>query len=297
MTEDLDKALAAVDINPAQIQIGKKIGNGSTAAVFRGQYSGKDVAIKEIFASESKAAEMKQELAFQREVAIMSKVKHENLVAFYGVCFSTHPLRLVTEFCAGGNLFQLLHMKPDVALCWGQSFKMCRDVANAMDYLHSFSPKIIHRDLKSLNLLLAQEVGSFKDVPLLKVSDFGMAKMREETDAGTVWYNMTNGAGTCHWMAPEVITGSYNEKADVYSYGIVIFEICCREIPFEDEDGKDVVSLIQQGARPDLDAIHPDCPEVLQKLMPLCWAHNPAKRPSFTQVLKALATVDMGPKW
>mmetsp|Transcript_65145 Transcript_65145/g.121434 ORF Transcript_65145/g.121434 Transcript_65145/m.121434 type:complete len:298 (-) Transcript_65145:108-1001(-) len=296
MEEDLAKEMAQVSISPSQIAVGEKIGNGSTASVYRGTFGGKVVAIKEIFASETRAAEIKQATAFQREVAVMSKVRHENLVHFYGVCFSA-PLRLVTELCDGGNLFQLLHMKTDVALCWGQSFKMCRDVANAMDYLHSFTPKIIHRDLKSLNLLLSTEVRTFKDIPLIKISDFGMARMKEETDPGSAWYNMTQGAGTCHWMAPEVMQGNYNEKADVYSYAIVVFEICCREIPFEDEEGKEVMSLILQGVRPELDAIHPDCPEVLQKLIPLCWAHNPAKRPSFAQVLKVLATVDMGPKW
>merc|ERR1719223_1913625 len=101
-----------------------------------------------------------------------------------------------------------------------------------MEYLHNFSPQIIHRDLKSLNLLLRDEVKSNKDRPFVKVSDFGVARMKEEE-----WGQMTVGAGTQHWMAPEVFKGGdYDEKVDIYSFSMVLFEVICREVPFEDED-------------------------------------------------------------
>merc|ERR1712062_627531 len=110
---------------------------------------------------------------------------------------------------------------------------MCTDVAKAMEYLHKFNPQIIHRDLKSLNILLSTPVVSTRDIPFMKISDFGLARMKES--GGGEWEKMTKDVGTMHWMAPEVHTGkAYNEKADIYSYAMVLFEILCREIPFDE---------------------------------------------------------------
>jgi len=281
-----------VDIDPAEIEFGESVGSGATAEVFRGHWKGQQVAIKEIYLMRKKDAksELKQQVAFMREVAVMSKIHHENLVKFLGVSLTARPLRIVTEFCEGDTLFGLLHDEVEVELVWSQKLKMCRDIANAMDYLHSFRPQIIHRDLKSLNLLLAQAVRGPADVPLVKVSDFGLARMKD-ADPDSEWDKMTKEAGTCHWMAPEVPTGNYTQKADVYSYAMVLFEIICREIPFEEEEGKKAVMLVMQGARPDMEAVPPDRPQKLQDLMVACWAQSPEDRPPFSKIREVLATV------
>jgi len=169
---------------------------------------------------------------------------------------------------------------------------MCKDVGFAMDYLHKFTPQIIHRDLKSLNLLLSQPVASSTDIPLVKVSDFGLARMKEQTNAD--WGKMTIAAGTCHWMAPEVFTGHhYDEKVDVYSYSMILFEIICREIPFEDEEPAAVGRLTINGHRPDLEAVPPDCPEPLRSLMIACWAGDAKKRPPFDMVVEVLNAISL----
>merc|ERR1712113_1320843 len=151
-----------------------------------------------------------------------------------------------------------------------------------MDYLHKFQPQIIHRDLKSLNLLLAEPVLNSDTTPFVKVSDFGLSRMKDNAP-GEDWGKMTIAAGTCHWMAPEVFTASsYDHKVDVYSYSMILFEIICREIPFEEEEPARVGQLTVTGTRPDLEAVPPDCPAVLKDLMIACWAHEPPKRPDFT---------------
>merc|ERR1712061_110855 len=156
---------------------------------------------------------------------------------------------------------------------------------------HQFKPQIIHRDLKSLNLLLSKPVLNDKDVPLVKVSDFGLSRMKDQTPEED-WGKMTIAAGTCHWMAPEVFIGNkYDEKVDVYSYGMILFEIICREIPFEDEEPANVGRITQKGARPDLEAVPPDCPPVLQSLMIKCWDQSPEARPPFTDVMQSLSTL------
>uniref|UniRef100_A0A7S2PV19 Protein kinase domain-containing protein n=1 Tax=Zooxanthella nutricula TaxID=1333877 RepID=A0A7S2PV19_9DINO len=169
---------------------------------------------------------------------------------------------------------------------------MCLDIAGAMNYLHSFTPQIIHRDLKSLNLLLAQAVTRTADMPLVKVSDFGLARMKD-ADPGSEWDKMTKEAGTCHWMAPEVPTGRYTEKVDIFSYAMVLFEIMCREIPFEEVEGKDAVRLVVSGERPDMEAVPPDRPQKLEDLMVACWAQRPQDRPSFAEISDVLKSVEL----
>mmetsp|Transcript_8968 Transcript_8968/g.22969 ORF Transcript_8968/g.22969 Transcript_8968/m.22969 type:complete len:295 (-) Transcript_8968:128-1012(-) len=277
------------ELDICRISMEEKIGSGVTASVYRGIMDGSiEVAVKEIDWNKTKMNDS-QQVAFDREVAIMAKVRHPNLVNFMGVVSVDMPFRIVTEFCGGGCCFELLHNDDDVVLEWAQQHKMCLDVAQAVEYLHSFNPKIIHRDLKSLNLLLARPVKSGKDMPWVKVSDFGLSRMQESVGE---WGKMTVAAGTCHWMAPEVFTQSnYDERVDVYSYAMIMFEIICREIPFEDEEPANVGRLISKGQRPDLEAVPPDCPpEILQMkdLMIRGWAQDPNARPPFTTIVREL---------
>merc|ERR1719353_346453 len=162
---------------------------------------------------------------------------------------------------------------------------MAQDVARAMSYLHDFKPAVIHRDLKSLNLLLTSLIQDIRQVPVVKVSDFGLAKMQ---DGEQSWGKMTVEAGTFHWMAPEVASGHYNQKADVYSFSMVLFELICREIPFEDLEPNDVLKLTKEGHRPDPEAVPPNTPQELEALMHACWKHNPEERPDFHYVCKEL---------
>lgn len=279
------------ELDPEDLTLHEKVGAGCTAEVFRGTHRQfGEVAVKAIDWSKTSVGQ-KEMRAFDREVAIMKRTAHENLVRFLGVASLTRPFRIVTEFCSGGCLFELLHNHEEIDLTWRQQLKMCSDVADAMHYLHSFRPQIIHRDLKSLNLLLLAPVLGPRDHPIVKVSDFGLSRMK---DAGGDWGKMTIAAGTCHWMAPEVLIGSsYDERVDVYSFAMIIFEVICREIPFEDEEPSAVGRLTVQGKRPDEAAVPPECPEQLMELMKSCWAHDPRTRPNFEMVVRLLRTIPL----
>lgn len=212
MADGEESAAAPYEVNPSDLTMGVKVGTGCTAEVYRGTFKDGVVAIKQIDWNKSRMG-VKEQRAFDREVAIMPRVNHENLVRMIGVTSLTRPFRIVTEFCAGGCCFELLHNCDHIELVWKQQVKMCMDVASAMDYLHKFNPQIIHRDLKSLNLLLSTPVLSSQTVPLVKVSDFGLSRMKDQA-ADEEWGKMTIAAGTCHWMAPEVFTGTrYDEKS------------------------------------------------------------------------------------
>lgn len=296
---DRDGGIDEWEVDPSTIDLKEKVGSGCTADVYRAFMPDRrdgsmvEVAVKEIDFCKTKMGMMEQS-AFDREVAIMPKLSHENLVRFLGVASKVRPFRIITEYCSGGCLFELLHNEVDLNLSWEQLLKMCSDVAAGMNYLHQFSPQIIHRDLKSLNLLLSHPVENARSVPDVKVSDFGLSRMKEQALPAGEWGQMTVAAGTCHWMAPEVFTGSsYDEKVDVYSYAMILFEIICREIPFEEEEAADVGNMTVRGARPDLDAVPPNCPALLRRLMIHCWAHDPRTRPDFQYIKTVLASVEV----
>lgn len=267
----------------------EKVGAGITAEVFRGTCNGKVVAIKQFNLFKGRCAEMKQQVAFCREIRVAAKVRHKNLVQLYGVCFDHQPYLMITEFLSGGTVFDLLHNNEAVDLTWKQRLHMCSDVASAMDYLHKFDPQIIHRDLKSLNLLLSKAITHSGDVPEVKVSDFGLAKIKDSEE----WGRMTAAAGTFHWMAPEVYGGQYTENADVYSYAMVLFEIICDEVPFEEMGPSEVRGAVCSGVRPTLDAVPPTCPEKLRELMIASWAQDAGRRPSFARICTVLNRISV----
>ncbi|CAK0849273.1 unnamed protein product [Prorocentrum cordatum] len=192
------------------------------------------------------------------------------------------------EYCDGGTAFDLIHNQDIVVMSWVQRWKMAMDVAQAMHYLHSFTPQIIHRDLKSLNLLFKEPVVNCEDLPETKVVDFGQSRMQHGEAL-----DMTKLAGTPHWMAPEVFqTNSYDRKVDVYSYSMILYEIICSEIPFEEIQSKQRLGLmVCSGGRPDMKAAPPDCPEELLSLMACCWDGEPANRPDFDEIAAMLSKI------
>eukprot|EP00931_Biecheleriopsis_adriatica_P114690 TRINITY_DN90606_c0_g1_i1.p1 TRINITY_DN90606_c0_g1~~TRINITY_DN90606_c0_g1_i1.p1 ORF type:complete len:287 (+),score=50.36 TRINITY_DN90606_c0_g1_i1:65-925(+) len=271
-------------IEPSELSQDMLVGSGVTAQVYKGYYRGHMVAIKELAV---KSNDVDQ--AFSREVQVMRKVTHPNLVTMYGICVTQDEnLKIVTEFCEGGAVFEFLHNCTEVEITHKQQAKMCLDVALAMRCLHDFKPMIIHRDLKSLNLLMVNSIQSIRDPVNIKVCDFGVAKLMYADN----WGQQTQQAGTKHWMAPEMWRGtSYNEKVDVFSFAMVMFEVLCREVPFEDEEPADVGKYTLNGVRPDLDAVPPDCPEGLKKVMESCWEQEAEDRPAFTEVVPLLEEI------
>lgn len=280
------------NIDPECLKLVHKVGSGCTAEVYLGTYGESTVAIKQIhWKAEKPDAKRKAQRAFNRELDIIQHINHENVVHFYGICVQEHRFMVVTEFCSGGCLFELLHNSDLFDLSWPQKGKMIHDCALAMEYLHSSihgKPTVIHRDLKSLNILLLEPVMTLTDVPRCKITDFGLSRITSDgsQDFGT----MTSAVGTCHWMAPEVLQSNhYDQKADVYSFGMIMFEIICREIPFEEYEPAQVRQMIQHGKRPDEDAIPPDCPQNLVDLMQRAWAQDPNQRPGFDKIVVDLA--------
>lgn len=263
------------------------------------------VAVKRIDLGDDSMMGFREQRIFDREVAALRALDHPNIVKLLGTQSQAKPLTLILELCCGGSLFCLLHCScvPEVELSWAQQRKMCLDIARAMDHLHTRNPPILHRDLKSPNILLHVPLTGPGDLPFLKLADFGLA--RNLPVAGDMPAalgachcevaprRLTGSIGTWQWMAPEVFCGlPYNTKADVYPFGIVLHEILSRVPPFNDEEPSEVRRKVVTGARPPLALLPIACPEDVQHLMQACWSRHATQRPDYrciTNVLESLA--------
>ncbi|KAL1133648.1 hypothetical protein V6Z11_A12G054300 [Gossypium hirsutum] len=260
----------------------RELGSGTFGTVYHGKWRGTDVAIKRIkkicFTGRSSEQE-RLTVEFWREADILSKLHHPNVVAFYGVVQDGPggTLATVTEFMVNGSLRHVLLSK-DRQLDRRKRLIIAMDAAFGMEYLHS--KNIVHFDLKCDNLLV-----NLKDPvrPICKVGDFGLSKIKRNT-------LVTGGVrGTLPWMAPELLNGSsskVSEKVDVFSFGIVLWEILTGEEPYANMHyGAIIGGIVSNTLRPPVPSY---CDPEWKLLMEQCWAPDPVVRPSFTEIARRL---------
>ena len=266
------KKFEKCEIDPDDLELQKKIGSGGFAEVLLGyrKSDGTVVAVKRLHQQQFDEANLEN---FKREVAILADLKHFAILPFVGAC-TKPPYCIVTQFMSGGSLFSRLHAK-DAAdrLSPTQLSIIALGIAYGMAYLHA--QNMIHRDLKSLNILLDAD-----DFP--KICDFGMARTKSTgSDA------VAGGIGTSQWMAPEVLVSQrYDEKADVYSYGIILWEMLTGDVPYRGlRDIQVAMTVINQNNRP---KIPKNCPQNLAKFIRVCWNTDPDKRPEFKTIVRVL---------
>ncbi|XP_040206038.1 mitogen-activated protein kinase kinase kinase 7 isoform X2 [Rana temporaria] len=255
------------EIDYKEIEVEEVVGRGTFGVVCKAKWRGKDVAIKQI-ESES------ERKAFIVELRQLSRVNHPNIVKLYGACLN--PVCLVMEYAEGGSLYNVLHgAEPLPCYTAAHAMSWCLQCAQGVAYLHSMKPKaLIHRDLKPPNLLLV--AGG----TVLKICDFGTA-----CDIQT---HMTNNKGSAAWMAPEVFEGSnYSEKCDVFSWGIILWEVITRRKPFDEIGGPAfrIMWAVHNGTRPPLIK---NLPKPIESLMTRCWSKDPSQRPSMEEIVKIM---------
>ena len=201
-------------IQHQELKYGEMLDFGGFGIVYHGAWRMIDVAIKELIPEKPNAESAKE---FKAEAQTMKRLRHPNIVQFYGYCMSPRYC-IVMEYMPQGSLYDLLYSRKDIQ--WELRIRMAIDMARGLLYLHE--ENIIHRDIKSPNVLLNEHFEA-------KITDFGLAKVITEGLPAS-----KNPLGTPGWMAPELgfLGAVCTKKSDIYSLGITFWELASRQIAF-----------------------------------------------------------------
>ncbi|KAK8943015.1 Serine/threonine-protein kinase HT1 [Platanthera zijinensis] len=289
------------EIDISKLLLRYEVARGTYGTVYRAEYDGRDVAVKLLdwggdeFTTEAETAALRA--SFQKEVAVWHELDHPNVTKFIGASISTGELKLqqkhstsngskplptraccvVVEYIPGGTLKQFLIKNMRKKLPYKTVIQLALGLAKGLSYLHS--KKIVHRDVKTENMLLDSNQE-------LKIADFGVARVEAQNPN-----DMTGETGTLGYMAPEVLNGKpYNRKCDVYSFSICLWEIYCCDMPYPNLSFAEVSSaVVRQDLRPDIPRC---CPSTLASIMKKCWDPSSEKRPEMEEVVRLLQAID-----
>uniref|UniRef100_A0A668A872 Protein kinase domain-containing protein n=1 Tax=Myripristis murdjan TaxID=586833 RepID=A0A668A872_9TELE len=255
-----------VQIKHEDLLFYENCGGGSFGSVYRA-----------LWISQDKEVAVKKLLKIEKEAEILSVLSHKNIIQFYGAVLESPNYGIVTEYASGGSLYEYLSSEQSEEMDMEQIMTWAIQIAKGMHYLHAEAPvKVIHRDLKSRNVVMTAD-------KVLKICDFGASKFLSHTTHMTV-------VGTFPWMAPEVIQSlPVSETCDTYSYGVVLWEMLTREVPFKGFEGLQVAWLVVE--KQERLTIPTSCPQSFAELMRKCWQADPKERPQFKQVLMTLETM------
>ena len=221
----------------------------------------------------------KQLEKFKKEIDIMEKIAHPNVVSFYGVCFAEDNFLLVTELMKT-DLLTIL-WDPHFKLSLYEKVKIGREIARGCNWIHSLG--ILHRDLKSSNILVSFKGGELD----VRVCDFGLSQVQKNKE---LMMRDSGGArGTINWMAPEVLSlEEFNEKSDVWGFGVVMWELITRKLPYAGCSREEIIQYVVKEKK--VLKVTTEL-ESLKELVESCLEFDPAKRPSFSSLVGGLNTV------
>jgi len=263
----------------SRLKILKQIGEGAFGCVYLGVFNRTEVAIKQLSKKDPTEEDIKEFLA---EAKIMRKLPvHPNVVLFRGVTLSPDPLSIVTDFCNGGSLSIYLENNPNMPI--SEKVKFIKDIAKGMLHLHHgvLGKEVIHRDLATRNILLKNGVAV--------ITDFGLSRVKSSM---TDYQKTQHSFGPLKWMSPESLFESkYSIKSDVFSFGVVIYEIFTTEKPWKDLTIVEAVQKVENGERMILPKSC-ECSLALKNLMERCWAQEPDDRPNFEEICDFLEKID-----
>lgn len=262
-------------IDLSKLYLGLRFASGAHSRLYHGIYEDQSVAVKIIRQpddDENGEMAFRLEKQFTREVTLLSHLYHRNVIKLVGAWKKPPVFCIITEYLSGGSLRSFLHKLEHKSLPLPKLIAIALDIARGMEYIHSQG--VIHRDLKPENILFDEEF-------CVKIADFGIACEVAYCDT------LAEDPGTYRWMAPEMIKHKpYGHKVDVYSFGLVLWEMVTGTMPYEEMTPiQAAFAVVDKNLRP---TIPPECPTALRVLIEQCWALNPEKRPEFWQIVKVL---------
>ncbi|CAF3619938.1 unnamed protein product [Rotaria sp. Silwood1] len=209
----------------------------------------------------------------------MHSVRYPHIVTFFGACMENGKYALVMEYMSLGSLYKVLH-KDKIPLDWSDRFSIALQMTKGINYLHQLEPPVLHRDIKSLNFLLERSYEGY----LVKVCDFGLAQARSETTRRSV---LTHSLPcTLQWTAPEILRlEKHTDKSDVYSLGIVFWELASNEIPYDGHQSAVISNFVLGGSRL---KIPKNTPSNFSELINKCLADNANDRPTCSELIEVI---------
>uniref|UniRef100_A0A673ZHJ6 RAF proto-oncogene serine/threonine-protein kinase n=1 Tax=Salmo trutta TaxID=8032 RepID=A0A673ZHJ6_SALTR len=264
------------EIEASEVVLHSRIGSGSFGTVYKGKWHG-DVAVKILKVIDPTPEQFQ---AFRNEVAVLRKTRHVNILLFMGY-MTEDNLAIVTQWCEGSSLYKHLHVQ-ETNLQMFQLIDIARQTAQGMDYLHA--KNIIHRDMKSNNIFLHEGL-------TVKIGDFGLATVKARWSGS---HQVEQPSGSILWMAPEVIRMQdnmpYSFQSDVYSYGVVLYELMTGELPYSQIANRDqIIFMVGRGyMSPDLSKLYKSCPKAMKRLVADCIKKIKDERPLFPQILSSI---------
>ncbi|GMF14808.1 unnamed protein product [Phytophthora lilii] len=273
-----DSNLVGKRIAWERIELGKLLSRGAFGEVWACRYAGKRVAVKRLL--QTKKPTFNETEKFTDEIQLTASLNHPNIVRFIGVTWSSlENLAMVEEYLPRGDLQKYLKRNGDLMTWARDKIHMAVGIAKALQYLHS--REVIHRDIKARNVLLTKRLQP-------KLIDFGASRLLAPSD-------MSAGVGTPYWTAPEVLESTeYTEKADIYSFGVLLSELDTCEAPYHNTLGANgermkpfhVLKQVVDGLlRP---SFSDACPQRIRRAAIACYQHDPKLRPSASKLVKLL---------
>lgn len=259
------------EIAPSALKVFDLLGKGAFGTVYKAKWMGTDVAVK-VVDHESMSPEAYRD--FLSEISMMSNLRHPNVLILLGGSLTPPNLYFVTEYMSQGSLDKVLLAYPH--LDWKVRLSMAIDMAKGLYYLHHQSPPILHRDLKSLNILVDE---NFR----CKVADFGLSVDKSE--------NLKEKMGTLNWVAPECVGISgepYDEKSDMWSFGMILWELVAGRIPFA---GLTQLQVLRRIDTHELEPIPEGTDPRYAALIEWCWNSERRQRPSISNALSILEAI------
>ena len=301
LAKEFKASLKAWVIPYERLKFKKEIGSGSTCWVYKGTYMNIPVAIKKL-KKDNKVDEMVDQSGvqkpkahkflkeFKREIGLLITLpNHPNLLTILGFNIHEGFVHIVTEFCHGGTIFDILYKKAHrVKLSFQQQLKILMDICRGMMFLHSLDNQIIHRDLKSLNIFISNKIRENSLDFQIKIADFGLARSFENEQEF-----VTKRMGTFHWMAPEIFSDfPYSTKTDVYAFAIIMWEVFAGRTPYYDlgKPEKIIKYVYYEDKRPSLRDCKIPTPyeERIKKIISTNWQRTSENRQEFSEIYDSL---------
>ncbi|KAK9696877.1 hypothetical protein RND81_08G002900 [Saponaria officinalis] len=274
------------EIDPQEIDFSNSV-NINKGTFLRASWRGIEVAVKklgdEVFTDEEKLR------AFRDELALLQRIRHPNVVQFLGAVTQSTPMMIITEFLPKGDLCEYLlnigGLKPRTTVRYALDIARFEGSLDhvGMSYLHEIKPHpIIHCDLEPSNILR-------DDSGHLKVADFGVSKLLKVTQGADENRSISNDDSSCRYMAPELFRNeAYDTKVDVFSFALILQEMIEGCPPFSSKDEKEAQRAYDHHKRPPFKAPGKSYAHGLRELIEECWNDDPAKRPTFRQIIRKL---------